>query len=60
MRLHPDLNCKQCFVKNCGCECDTCLKAKDRNDILTQRELDLLNLSATITAGRQDGEKKSI
>lgn len=35
-------NCHECFVADCECECDTCVKAQERNSKLTNRQLERL------------------
>lgn len=38
------MNCSECFVKDCHCTCNTCISNHERNNNLSQKELDELNL----------------
>lgn len=37
-------NCVACYAKDCDCECDTCLAARERNRLTDSKELHLMNI----------------
>lgn len=41
----PDKKCKECFLKGCDCECETCIKARERNNRLSLQALMILQIS---------------
>ena len=44
VQLNLPFECRECYLKGCNCECQTCKDAHPRNDKLTQKELDALSL----------------
>lgn len=41
-------DCFQCCLKGCDCECKTCVDARERNNSLSQKELDKISLENAI------------
>lgn len=43
MRNYEDKDCKACFMKDCRCECKTCVDAREKNK--NKSNMDLLGNS---------------
>jgi hypothetical protein len=44
MRNRLDRDCNACWMKDCECECKTCVDARERNEKLSRSELYRLNI----------------
>lgn len=42
MRRIADRDCNECFSKSCECDCKMCWSVRERNNSLTQKELNQL------------------
>jgi hypothetical protein len=51
-------NCKECFLKDCECECDTCVAVRPRNHTLSKLELTRLSIEAGLNESGLSDEKK--
>lgn len=51
--------CKACFMKDCDCTCNTCEAVRMRNKILSQKELDLMNVGDGIMEAIKKNVKNS-
>ncbi len=53
-------DCHACFLKDCDCECKTCVAARERNRELSQNVLDILNIADAMTHIEVIDEKEPI
>ena len=52
-RREDGSDCIACFAKDCDCECNTCNAYRIRNNTLSSKELDGLNIKDAIEKGKE-------
>jgi len=58
MRRYQDNDCNACYVRDCDCECKTCINLKERNQSLTSAQLRDLNLKDALDQAEKRIDKE--
>lgn len=51
-------DCPACFMKDCDCDCVICTVNREKNRILSQDRLDMLNFASAMMV-KDDGKKNT-